>query len=67
MPEWHPDVTEMLMGTEVPPRRTFIYENATEAETGRIKEFRIEGRKDMSRESQIIRTEYSDVMQKIIY
>ncbi len=24
-------VTEMLMGTEVPPRRTFIYENATEA------------------------------------
>ena len=27
-------VTEMLMGTEVPPRRTFIYENATEAELG---------------------------------
>ena len=26
------DITEMLMGTEVPPRRTFIYENATEAE-----------------------------------
>ena len=25
-------VTEMLMGTEVPPRRVFIYENATEAE-----------------------------------
>jgi len=25
-------VTEMLMGTEVPPRRTFIYENATEAQ-----------------------------------
>lgn len=25
-------VTEMLMGSEVPPRRTFIYENATEAE-----------------------------------
>jgi DNA gyrase subunit B len=25
-------VTEMLMGTEVPPRRSFIYENATEAE-----------------------------------
>ncbi len=25
-------ITEMLMGTEVPPRRTFIYENATEAE-----------------------------------
>ncbi len=25
-------VTEMLMGTEVPPRRMFIYENATEAE-----------------------------------
>ena len=32
MPEWLPSVTEMLMGTEVPPRRTFIYENATEAE-----------------------------------
>ena len=26
------DVTEMLMGTEVPPRRQFIYENATDAE-----------------------------------
>ena len=25
-------VTEMLMGTEVPPQRAFIYENATEAE-----------------------------------
>ncbi len=25
-------VTEMLMGTEVPPRRSFIYENAMEAE-----------------------------------
>ena len=25
-------VTEMLMGTEVPPRRSFIYENATDAE-----------------------------------
>ena len=25
-------VTEMLMGTEVPPRRAFIYGNATEAE-----------------------------------
>lgn len=25
-------VTEMLMGSEVPPRRSFIYENATEAE-----------------------------------
>ena len=26
------DVTEMLMGTEVPPRKAFIYENAEEAE-----------------------------------
>lgn len=26
------DVTEMLMGTEVPPRRSFIYENAADAE-----------------------------------
>lgn len=25
-------VTEMLMGTEVPPRRMFIYENAADAE-----------------------------------
>ncbi len=25
-------VTEMLMGTEVPPRRRFIYENAVDAE-----------------------------------
>ena len=25
-------VTEMLMGTEVPPRRAFIYRNATDAE-----------------------------------
>ena len=26
------EVTEMLMGTEVPPRRAFIYRNATDAE-----------------------------------
>ncbi len=25
-------ITELLMGTDVPPRRTFIYENATDAE-----------------------------------
>ena len=26
------DVTEMLMGTDVPPRKAFIYENAKMAE-----------------------------------
>ena len=26
------DITEMLMGTEVPPRKAFIYEHATDAE-----------------------------------
>jgi DNA gyrase subunit B len=26
------DVTEMLMGTDVPPRKAFIYEHATDAE-----------------------------------
>ena len=26
------EVTEMLMGTEVPPRRTFIYEHASDAQ-----------------------------------
>ena len=26
------EVTQMLMGTEVPPRKTFIYEHATDAE-----------------------------------
>ena len=26
------DVTEMLMGTDVPPRRAFIYEHANDAE-----------------------------------
>ena len=26
------EVTEMLMGSEVPPRRAFIYEHATDAE-----------------------------------
>ena len=26
------DVTEMLMGSEVPPRKAFIYEHAREAE-----------------------------------
>ena len=26
------DVTEVLMGTEVPPRKAFIYEHATDAE-----------------------------------
>ncbi len=26
------EVTQMLMGTEVPPRKQFIYQNATEAE-----------------------------------
>ena len=25
---WLPDVTEMLMGTDVPPRKAFIYEHA---------------------------------------
>ena len=26
------EITEMLMGTEVPPRKAFIYEHATDAE-----------------------------------
>ena len=26
------EVTEMLMGTDVPPRKAFIYEHATDAE-----------------------------------
>ena len=26
------DVTEMLMGTDVPPRKAFIYEHANDAE-----------------------------------
>ena len=26
------DVTEMLMGSDVPPRKAFIYEHATDAE-----------------------------------
>ena len=26
------DVTELLMGTEVPPRKAFIYDHANEAE-----------------------------------
>ena len=26
------EVTQMLMGTEVPPRKKFIYQNATDAE-----------------------------------
>lgn len=26
------EITELLMGTDVSPRRTFIYEHATEAE-----------------------------------
>lgn len=26
------DVTEMLMGSDVPPRRAFIYEHANDAE-----------------------------------
>ena len=28
------DVTEMLMGSDVPPRRAFIYEHANDAELG---------------------------------
>ena len=32
MPEWPREMTEMLMGSEVPPRRQFIYEHADEAE-----------------------------------
>ena len=32
MQGWHPSVTEMLMGTDVPPRKAFIYEHATDAE-----------------------------------
>ncbi len=29
---WHPDVTEMLMGTMYRRRKAFIYEHATDAE-----------------------------------
>ena len=32
MPAWLPSVTEILMGSDVPPRKAFIYEHATDAE-----------------------------------
>ena len=32
MPGWLLEITEILMGTEVPPRKAFIYEHAQDAE-----------------------------------
>ena len=37
MPVWRREITEMLMGSDVPPRRQFIYDHADEAEIDAIK------------------------------
>ena len=52
------DITEILMGTEVPPRKAFIYEACTRCRTRCI------GGKKMANADNIIRTEYSEIMQK---
>ena len=51
------EVTELLMGSDVPPRKKFIYDHADEAGDRRI-----EGEFTMS--EKILRTEYSEEMQK---
>ena len=34
---WLSEVTELLMGSDVPPRKRFIYDHADEAEDRRLK------------------------------
>ena len=50
------DVTSMLMGSEVPPRRQFIYDNAEDA--------MLDIQKGREMAEHIIRAEFSEVMQK---
>ena len=40
-------ITELLMGSDVPPRKKFIYDHADEAEIERIKESMADGGKDI--------------------
>ena len=54
------DITSVLMGTDVIPRRSFIYEHANEAEIDAIKRGKI------GMAEQIITTEYAEVMQKAL-
>ncbi|MFQ9086197.1 MAG: hypothetical protein ACLR6H_05290 [Roseburia sp.] len=39
MPALATEVTSMLMGSEVPPRKQFIYAHADEAEIGCVEHF----------------------------